>query len=296
MQINRLFETVYMLLNKKSMTARELAEHFEVSIRTVYRDIETLTFAGIPVYSTRGKNGGIKLLDEYVLDKSIISKDEQNDILYALQSLKAANYPEVEETLEKLSVIFNKTSGNWIEVDFSEYGNEQKELFENIKNAIINKKVIRFEYYNSQGIKSERSAEPLKLKFKARAWYLFAFCRKSSEMRLFKIRRIKKLSVTEEVFERTSENFEIPENETKAPKVKITMTIDKSQAYRVYDEFSEKDIKVSENGDFVITSEIIENEYLYGYLLSFGEYVKITGPTRLKKILEEKVIKMRQNY
>ena len=296
MQINRLFETVHMLLNKKSMTARELAEHFEVSIRTVYRDIETLTFAGIPVYSTRGKNGGIKLLDEYVLDKSIISKDEQNDILYALQSLKAANYPEVEETLEKLSVIFNKTSGNWIEVDFSEYGNEQKELFENIKNAIINKKVIRFEYYNSQGIKSERSAEPLKLKFKARAWYLFAFCRKSSEMRLFKIRRIKKLSVTEEVFERTSENFEIPENETKAPKVKITMTIDKSQAYRVYDEFSEKDIKVSENGDFVITSEIIENEYLYGYLLSFGEYVKITEPTRLKKILEEKVIKMRQNY
>ena len=296
MQINRLFETVHMLLNKKSLTARELAEHFEVSIRTVYRDIETLTFAGIPVYSTRGKNGGIKLLDEYVLDKSIISKDEQNDILYALQSLKAANYPEVEETLEKLSVIFNKTSGNWIEVDFSEYGNEQKELFENIKNAIINKKVINFEYYNSQGIKSDRSAEPLKLKFKVRAWYLFAFCRKSSEMRLFKIRRIKKLSVTEEVFERTSENFEIPENETKALKVKITMTIDKSQAYRVYDEFSEKDIKVSENGDFVITSEIIENEYLYGYLLSFGEYVKITGPTRLKKILEEKVIKMRQNY
>ncbi len=296
MQINRLFETVHMLLNKKSLTARELAEHFEVSIRTVYRDIETLTFAGIPVYSTRGKNGGIKLLDEYVLDKSIISKDEQNDILYALQSLKAANYPEVEETLEKMSVIFNKTSGNWIEVDFSEYGNEQKELFENIKNAIINKKVIRFEYYNSQGIKSERSAEPLKLKFKARAWYLSAFCRKSNEMRLFKIRRIKKLSVTEEVFERTSENFEIPENETKAPKVKITMIIDKSQAYRVYDEFSEKDVKVSKNGDFEITSELIENEYLYGYLLSFGEYMKITEPTRLKKILEEKVEKMRKNY
>jgi len=193
MQINRLFETVHMLLNKKSMTARELAEHFEVSIRTVYRDIETLTFAGIPVYSTRGKNGGIKLLDEYVLDKSIISKDEQNDILYALQSLKAANYPEVEETLEKLSVIFNKTSGNWIEVDFSEYGNEQKELFENIKNAIINKKVIRFEYYNSQGIKSERSAEPLKLKFKVRAWYLSAFCRKSNEMRFFKINSLDSL-------------------------------------------------------------------------------------------------------
>ena len=296
MQINRLFETVHMLLNKKSMTARELAEHFEVSIRTVYRDIETLTFAGIPVYSTRGKNGGIKLLDEYVLCKSIISKDEQNDILYALQSLKAANYPEVEETLEKLSVIFNKTSGNWIEVDFSEYGNEQKELFENIKNAIINKKVIRFEYYNSQGIKSERSAEPLKLKFKVRAWYLSAFCRKSNEMRFFKIRRIKRLSVTEEIFERTSENIEIPDNETKAPKVKITMTIDKSQAYRVYDEFSEKDIKVSENGDFEIISELIENEYLYGYLLSFGEYIKIIGPTRLKKILEGKVEKMKKNY
>ena len=95
MQINRLFEMVHILLNKKNVTAKELAEHFEVSIRTVYRDIETLTFAGIPVYSSRGKNGGIRLLENYVLNKTLISQDEQNEILYALQSLKAASYPEV---------------------------------------------------------------------------------------------------------------------------------------------------------------------------------------------------------
>ena len=176
MQINRLFEMVHILLNKKNVTAKELAEHFEVSIRTVYRDIETLTFAGIPVYSSRGKNGGIKLLESYVLNKTLISQDEQNEILYALQSLKAASYPEVEEILEKMSLIFNKSSDNWIEIDFSRYGAEDSTLFENIKKAILNKKTVNFTYHNTKGEKSRRTADPLKIWFKEKAWYLFAYC------------------------------------------------------------------------------------------------------------------------
>ncbi len=296
MQINRLFEMVHILLNKKNVTAKELAEHFEVSIRTVYRDIETLTFAGIPVYSSRGKNGGIRLLESYVLNKTLISQDEQNEILYALQSLKAASYPEVEEILEKMSLIFNKSSDNWIEIDFSRYGAEDSTLFENIKKAILNKKTVNFTYHNTKGEKSRRTADPLKIWFKEKAWYLFAYCHKKKSIRQFKINRIKGLTLTEEHFDKSMEDFEINDEKEAVKRVKVIVEIDKSQAYRVYDEFSEENINKMKDGNFEVIMENPENEWVYGYLLSFGEYLKVKEPERIKKILSDKIEKMRENY
>lgn len=296
MQINRLFEMVHILLNKKNVTAKELAEHFEVSIRTVYRDIETLTFAGIPVYSSRGKNGGIRLLESYVLNKTLISQDEQNEILYALQSLKAASYPEVEEILEKMSLIFNKSSDNWIEIDFSRYGTEDSTLFENIKKAILNKKTVNFTYHNIKGEKSRRTADPLKIWFKEKAWYLFAYCHEKKSIRQFKINRIKGLTLTEEHFDKSMEDFEINDEKEAVKRVKVIAEIDKSQAYRVYDEFSEENINKMKNGNFEVIMENPENEWVYGYLLSFGEYLKVKEPERIKKILSDKIEKMRENY
>ena len=293
MQINRLFEMVHILLNKKNVTAKELAEHFEVSIRTVYRDIETLTFAGIPVYSSRGKNGGIRLLESYVLNKTLISQDEQNEILYALQSLKAASYPEVEEILEKMSLIFNKSSDNWIEIDFSRYGAEDSTLFENIKKAILNKKTVNFTYHNTKGEKSRRTADPLKIWFKEKAWYLFAYCHEKKSIRQFKINRIKELTLTEEHFDKSMEDFEINDEKEAVKRVKVIVEIDKSQAYRVYDEFSEENINKMEDGNFEVTMENPENEWIYGYLLSFGEYLKVKEPERIKKILLKKIEKMK---
>ena len=296
MQINRLFEMVHILLNKKNVTAKELAEHFEVSIRTVYRDIETLTFAGIPVYSSRGKNGGIRLLESYVLNKTLISQDEQNEILYALQSLKAASYPEVEEILEKMSLIFNKSSDNWIEIDFSRYGAEDSTLFENIKKAILNKKTVNFTYHNTKGEKSRRTADPLKIWFKEKAWYLFAYCHEKKSIRQFKINRIKGLTLTEEHFDKSMEDFEINDEKEAVKRVKVIAEIDKSQAYRVYDECSEENINKMKDGNFEVIMENPENEWVYGYLLSFGEYLKVKEPERIKKILSDKIEKMRENY
>ena len=263
MQINRLFEMLHMMLNKKNITAKELSEYFEVSLRTVYRDVETLASAGIPVYSLRGKNGGIRLLEGYTLNKSLISQDEQNEIMYALQSLKAANYPESEGTLKKLSLIFNKSSDNWIEVDFSRYGSDDNVLFENIKQAILKKLTIKFTYFNLRGEKSYRTSDPLKIWFKEKAWYLFAYCH---------------------------------DKKSKVKDVRVVVEIDKSQAYRVYDECSEENISKMENENFEIIMEYPENEWLYGYLLSFGEYLKVKEPERIKRILFEKIEKMKENY
>ena len=152
---NRLFEIVYILIQKKKVTAKELADKFEVSTRTIYRDIEVLSRANIPIYASKGKDGGIGLLDEYVLNKTILSEEEQNQILFALQGMKKVKGQDEKDILEKLSILFNKKINDWIKIDFSNWSNIQDERFDIIKSAILNKQLVQFTYYNSNGEKSK---------------------------------------------------------------------------------------------------------------------------------------------
>ncbi len=296
-KLARLFEIVQILLTEKKVTAEKLACHFEVSKRTIYRDIETLTLAQIPVYSEKGRYGGIGLIKNFTIDKSFLSQNEQNEILFALQSLNAVQYSKNNITLTKLNSIFNRKADDWIEVDFSRYGENDSILFEKIKNSILEKKVIKFIYFNTKGKKSKRTVEPLKLWFKEKAWYLFAYCRKKKDIRQFKIARIKNLELTCEHFERELKKEDLKnQNNVNGKGTKIVIEVDKSQAYRVYDEFFEENIAKKENGNFEITIEIFENEWLYGYLLSFGEHLKVLKPARIREILVKKVERMRENY
>ena len=296
-KLARLFEIVQILLTEKKVTAEKLACHFEVSKRTIYRDIETLTLAQIPVYSEKGRYGGIGLIKNFTIDKSFLSQNEQNEILFALQSLNAVQYSKNNVTLTKLNSIFNRKADDWIEVDFSRYGENDSILFEKIKNSILEKKVIKFIYFNTKGKISKRTVEPLKLWFKEKAWYLFAYCHKKKDIRQFKIARIKNLELTCEHFERELKKEDLKnQNNMNGKDTKIVIEIDKSQAYRVYDEFFEESITKKENENFEITIEIFENEWLYGYLLSFGEHLKVLKPARIREILAKKVEKMRENY
>ena len=165
-----------------------------------------------------------------------------------------------------------------------------------IKEAILTKQTVKFNYFNTKGEHYERTADPLNLWFKEKAWYLFAYCHKKNDIRQFKITRIKNLTLTNEYFEKTIKDFEINNKKSTVETIKIIVEIDKSQAYRVYDEFSEESINKMENGDFEIIMEYPENEWIYGYLLSFGEHLKVKEPERIKKILSEKIVKMKKNY
>jgi len=299
LQLGRLFEIVYILLNKRLVTAKELSDHFEVSIRTIYRDIDILSQSGIPIYANKGKGGGIGLVDNYVLDKSLLSEKEQDEVLMSLQSLKAVKYPDIETVINKVSALFNKTDNNWIEVDFSHWGSEQAEeqKFNDVKRAIIGKRVIAFSYYNSYGEKSEREVEPLKLIFKGQGWYLYGYCKNKKDLRLFKITRIKNLVLMNETFEKVSpENVFSSITESKQKEVILKLKIDKNMSHRVFDEFDEGCLDKTKTGDFIVTITFPENEWVYGYLMSFGSALEVIEPEYIKNTVKEKLQKTIEKY
>ncbi len=296
MQVNnRLFEIVYILMQKRKTTAKELADRFEVSTRTIYRDIETLSGANIPIYASKGKDGGIGLLDEYVLNKTILSEAEQNQILFALQGMKKVKGQDEKDILEKLSIVFNKKINDWIKIDFSNWGNIQEERFDIIKSAILNKQLVQFTYYNSNGEASKRIVEPLQIWFKDKSWYLVSYCKLKQDYRIFKIARIKEINMLQEHFERQLPKEE--ENEKHNLKmIELELEINKAMTYRVYDEFESKEITKKEDGNFIIKVKYPENEWVYGYILSFGEYAKVLNPSYTKDIIKNKLQKTLKKY
>ena len=287
MQESRLFKILYHLLDKGQATAPELAEKFEVSVRTIYRDIDALSGAGIPVYTETGRNGGIHLLNDFVLDKTILSETEKQEILAALQSIHITRNMDGSRTLQKLSALFQLHSENWLEVDFSRWGNPgyDNETFELLKSAVIRHRSVKLRYAGSYEEIRERTVQPYKLVYKAKAWYLQAFCTEKQDWRVFKLNRILELEVLEEGFSQLNPPGPIETFEGEYPKV--TLRFPKEMSYRVYDEFDKAQIQRQENGDLVVSANMPEDPWLIGFLLSFGTRVDILSPAHLKEAVAE---------
>lgn len=300
MQLNRLFQMIYLLLEKESMTAAELAQRFEVSARTIYRDVDVLSAAGIPIYASKGKGGGIHLLPEFVMNKSLLTETQQNEILFALQSLQAAHADDGNEILERLRGMFRRqTVGDWIDIDFSHWGSgvQEREKFRLLKKAVLEKRVISFDYYSSYGQKSTRQAEPVKLTFKAHDWYLQAFCLEKQAMRTFKILRMDNICLTQASF--TDREILPPlEPQSLSPEniVRLNLWISPQAAYRVFDSFEPQQISVNTDGSLHVEVCFPEDQWVYSFLLSFGEDLKVLSPPHIRSILLDKVSKIQKNY
>lgn len=171
MQVNRMFEILYLLMNQNMMNAKQLAEHFEVSIRTIYRDVENLSAAGIPIYMTRGKYGGISLLPDYVFHKAMINEEEKQRLLSSLQAFEAVNPDKRTDLNQKLKSFLGGDSSDWIQVDFGFWsdGKKEAELFQQLKQAILEKRQVCLQYMNKNGETMERMVDPLKLVFRGTA-------------------------------------------------------------------------------------------------------------------------------
>lgn len=296
MQINRLFETIYLLLNKESVTAGDLSQHFEVSTRTIYRDVELLSSAGIPIYMTKGKGGGISLLPDFVLNKTVLTDGEKENILSSLQAVSAVTPEDTQTAVEKLSSLFGNTSSDWIEVDFSSWSNGEKEaqVFSSLKSAILQKKCVSFLYHSGNGI-SKRVVEPIKLFFKSQNWYLYGFCKTRKDFRFFKLRRIKELDVLKQHFERTVDSKVLKEDRSFPDKfVNLTLKISEEMAYRVYDEFSEYEILPC--GSFLVNFSMPIGQWLFYYVSTFGEHCEVLAPKEVRNQVIESLKKTLKQY
>lgn len=298
MQINRLFEMVYLLLDKEQVTAKELAEHFEVSTRTIYRDVEILSGSGIPIYMSKGKGGGISLLPEYVLNKTVITETERADILSSLKAVQAVSLSEAGTALDKLGSLFGNAGTDWLEVDFGFWGDGKKEAdtFEMLKRAIFDKCVAEFWYVATDTERKLRKVEPLKLIFKGSNWYLYAYCRKREDFRFFKLKRMQDITVTEEKFNRNAPKHVIPKESIydKQPKVDVTLKFEKEAAFRAMDDFAEYILQP--DGSVVVSGEYMQGDWLIDLILSYGVHCEVVEPMWLREQVKVRLEKMLEHY
>lgn len=320
MKNSRLFQTLYLLMERQECTAQELAENLEVSVRTVYRDIDSLSAAGIPVYASKGRGGGIRLMKHFQLERSLLNEDAQEQILTSLQSLRAAGGADSSDVLTQLSALFRKTPKEWIDIDFESWGaiRNEKSHFEQCKAAILAGKLLSFGYYNSSGEQSRRTVEPYRLRFKGGTWYLFAFCLQKQDFRLFRLNRMEELVLEEHLFsprplppikqastDRASakQTFERQSSkgqgfEEQGSLLPPTQSIDMEllfshkAAFLVMDSFPPQEITRLPDDTFLVRAQMPPGRYLVSFLLSFGSLVRVSKPGWLRDalILEAKEI------
>lgn len=287
MKSERLFEMLLYLMDKKSTTAAELSEHFHVSIRTIYRDIDALSNSGIPVYTTIGNQGGIHLMEHYVVNRTLLTEEDQKNILLALKSLQTLPFFSANSAINKIAPLFQDTD-QWLKIDFSHWGDGgylRNNFFQIIKECILSQKCISIEYANGKGDFTERIIEPIKLIFQQSEWYLYAFCQLKQEFRIFKLKRIAGMKKLNQRGDHSYLDYPDASITTSSPQlshpINFTGLFKKNVAYRIFDILPTAKVEVVSEHEVKVTAVLDEDEWLYAFLLSFGADVKIINPPEL---------------
>lgn len=299
MKNSRLFEILYLLVEKRAVTAGELAQRLEVSERTIYRDIDALSAAGIPVFTQQGQGGGIRLMDQFVLDKALLSQTQQDEILFALQAVLAAGGGVEDKTLAQLTALFHREGGDWLEVDFTDWGSgaAERETFALVKRAILARRPLSFTYYSSAGEESHRTVEPARLVFKSGCWYLSAYCQTRQDWRVFRLARMEKLALEEGNCppRQPPEQLEVPSSGVK-PGVDLQLRFQPTAAWRVQDYFHPKQITREPDGRLLVDCNFPEDQWLMSFLFSFGSQLEVLSPGYWRDILIQEGKKFLEVY
>lgn len=299
MSISRLFETLYYLVEHKQTTAKELAEYFEVSVRTIYRDLDRLLIAGIPINTIQGNNGGISIDENFIVEKAAFNQKEQEQILTAIQTIEQLQGTNQNALVTKLTAMFDQEQRDWIEVDFSTWhqDNNLNHKFDLLKEAIFDNQIVEFNYTNSYGENSNRKVLPNKLFFKSNTWYLQGYCLIKADYRVFKLTRINDLVITSDEF---NEKIKLPpsivsyDNHLMMKKVKLKFN--KSLGSVVFDEFNKDEILLDQAGNYIVETNIFDNYWLMSFILSFGSQIEIIEPIDLKEKLLDEIEKIKKIY
>ena len=308
MRIDRMLGITVMLLNRDRISARELADKYEVSVRTIYRDIEAINMAGIPVVAHSGNNGGFGIMENFRVDRQLFTLQDMLSVLSALKGINATlEDKELDNAIEKITNLVpdDKTDKlrehfEHVSIDIQPWGyrEQQKRHLKTIHNSIVEGVLINFTYSNNKGEVVNRTIEPMTLLFKGYAWYLFAFCRLKNDFRLFRLSRMKDVIVTNERFKRKNVTYQEHSSSTtdKSKWVEMTLKFSPAVKIKVEEYFYEDDMQILEDGSMLVQVKFPEDDWIYSFLLSFCENVEVVEPSYIREQLKEKAEKILSLY
>lgn len=286
MKIDRLIGIITLLLRNDRVTAPELAERFEVSRRTIGRDIDAICQAGIPLITEQGYGGGIRIAEGYKLDSTVLTKDELRAVLDGLQGIDSVSRTSVTlRLMEKLSMHTEDTvlSEGAVLIDLaSHYEESLKEKIELIKQAVSRQHTVTFYYYYSKG-EEYREIEPYLLLFQWSSWYVYGYCRKRKDFRMFKLNRLWELKETQESYQvrepgETKRDFQ---EYFRQDAVRLKAVFEKEVKYRLVEEYGADCFTQDDQGNLVFEWDFVSYDNMKQWVLSFGSRVTVMEPKSL---------------
>lgn len=301
MKVDRLVSIIMILLDKERIGAQELADMFEVSPRTIYRDIDAINMAGIPIRGASGVGGGFEIMQEYKIDKKVFSTADLSAILMGLSSLSnMVRGNELANALAKVKSLIPadkakdvEFKSNQICIDLSAWmGNRNIQPYlEIIKTALQENRLLSFEYVALHGNKTSRTVEPYQLVLKSSHWYFQGYCHKRNDFRLFRLSRISNLLMKAETF--IPRNYQKPildfEEILETKQTRIKIRIHKSIIDRILDCCAYEHFSPDGDEHYIVSFPFIENEYHYNILFSFGDKCECLEPLHIRAEMKRRI-------
>lgn len=302
MKLERLISIIYKLLNHEVLSASMLAEEFQVSQRTIYRDIDVICAAGFPVVSYQGTNGGYGIMDGYKMDRSLLGSYDVNALITVLRSLSTVFEDErAQGTIERLQTIGPEQRAASLSVDL-ETRRTEPDTLRRLRTAITQRNIVRFDYINANNERTTRDMEPLRLHFKYSNWYVYGFCRKRRDYREFRLSRMLNLFLTQETFEPHDEVLNEAANSNKGWQERledVVIRVRPEALAEVMDQFGQADKQFHADGSMTLRIPVyqpLSARWLWAILLSFGSGAEVLEPLELRSILKEQLQKTLKNY
>ena len=293
MKVDRLVSIIMILLDKKRIGAQELADMFEVSPRTIYRDIDAINMAGVPICSISGVGGGFEIMQKYKIDKKVFSTADLSAILMGLSSLSdMMRGDELVNALAKVRSFIPadrakdvELKANQVLIDVSPWmGNRNIQPYlEIIKTALEENRLLSFEYIDRYGNRTTRTTEPYQLVLKGSHWYFQGYCLKRNDFRLFKLNRINRLSCMEEAYTpRERPSFQAGLGYFKGASIHAVAIVDPQMKWRLIEEFGVDCFCEREDGQLLFQFDFVDKQNLIGWVFSFGDRIELMEPVSIR--------------
>lgn len=290
MKTERLYAITVYLLNHGRTSASELARHFEVSLRTIQRDMDSLCLAGIPIIAVNGAAGGYEISERFVMDKGFATSDDYSYILTALRGLVSATDDQrAKHTLEKIAHA-SDPGDNGIILDFSVLQEGDQATLQRLQTAVLAKHTVEFTYTNNNGETRTHNVEPVAVIYRWYAWYLLAYSKVKKDYRTYKLVRMSDLTITDKPFEKEHEPADVILRESDKTDsrqyTEILIKCRESAKARVREYLKGTVTQEYANGDVLMKATVVENEQFWiGTLLSLGDAVEVVAPEKIRRRL-----------